>query len=50
MHLVETVMLVSLAITHSIQTVSTQLELVHEKLIEKHQTGERADRFGGVSR
>ena len=47
---VEIVMIVSLAITHSIQTVSTQLELVHEKLIEKHQTGERPDRFGGVSR
>ena len=47
---VEIVMIVSLAITHSIQTVSTQLELVHEKLIEKHQTGERPDRFGSVSR
>ena len=47
---VEIVMIVSLAITHSIQTVSTQLELVHEKLIEKHQRGERPDRFGSVSR
>ena len=50
MHLVEIAMIVSLAITLSIQTVSTQLELVHEKLIQKHQTGERPDRFGGVSR